>query len=123
MKSLFLIFGFLVAIGSSLKAQTGTGCDLSSPADSVKYAQVWNFPIEVLKDAARDSYFKVMDIMNDSLPFRKETFDTALNRYDYWRKVVDLKLTDKKDRDEFHNWIVAEARAAGKLKYDPAKKS
>jgi hypothetical protein len=111
-----LVLTMFVAFLSSAKAQEG--CTATNPGDSVKYSQVWNIPIKVLKDAAKDSYFKILDIMNDSTPFNKDTFNIALNRYDYWRKVVDLKLANKKDRDEFHNWVVSAARAAGKLKYD-----
>ena len=120
MKSL-LVFSICAFAMFSAKAQIG--CGLSNPSDSAKYAQVWNWSLPELKEAAKTSYFKVMDMINQKIPFTKEGFDTALNEYDYWRKVVDLKLSAKKDRDEFHNWIVAEARAAGKLTYDIGKKS
>ena len=119
MKSL-LIFALLIAISSTAKSQKG--CDLINPADSVKYAQVWDWSIGEMKEAARTSYFNVLDMINDkTTPYDSAKFVKALNQYDYWRTVVGLKLSNKKDRDEFYNWIVAEARAAGKLTYDEKK--
>jgi hypothetical protein len=106
---------FLIGFASVAHAQSG--CGILDPGDSVKYSQVWNWSMPELKEAAKTCYFKVMDMINQRIPFTKEGFDTALNQYEYWQKVVDLKLTTKKDRDEFHNWIVAEARKEGKLNH------
>lgn len=120
-----LLFLSILLIGaSSAKAQEG--CAVSNPGDSSKYiAQgVWNLPVEVMKDAAKQTYFDLLDAIHDtsSAPFNKAHFDSVLNRYDYWRKLVSAKLTDKKAQTDFYNWIIAEARAAGKLTYDSAKK-
>jgi hypothetical protein len=56
-------------------------------------------------------------MMNGRTQFSKERFDTLLNRYEYWRTVVDLKLKSKKEKEDFHNWVVAEARKEGKLNH------
>ncbi len=120
MKKLLFLSALTIFIGCA-KAQTA--CDALNPGDSVKYAQVWNWSIDELKEAAKTSYFAVLDMINDKSPYTKEGFEKALNQFEYWRKVVDLKLVNKKDRDEFHNWLAAEARSAGKVKYDPFKKS
>jgi hypothetical protein len=120
-KLLFIVSTFMVVC---LAAKAQNGCGLSNPADSAKYAQVWQWSIGELKEAAKTSYFNVLDMMNDkTTPFDKEKFEKVLNQYNYWRTVVGLKLSNKKDKDAFYNWIVAEARAAGKLTYKEDKKS
>jgi hypothetical protein len=123
MKSLLFLI-VLSVCAFSVNAQKGEGCDLLNPGDSVNYVQVWNWSIGELKEAAKQSYFNLCDVINDKTsPFDKEKLDKALDQYDYWRKVVGLKLSNKKDRDAFYGWIVAQARIAGKLTYKEDKKS
>jgi len=102
----------------SCMAKAQTACDLN-PADSTKYitSGIWYWSVPELKEAAKNSYFSVLDMMNGRTQFSKERFDTLLNRYEYWRTVVDLKLKSKKEKDDFHNWVVAEARKEGKLNH------
>lgn len=106
---------FLLGAGTVAHAQQG--CPTLNPGDSVKYAQVWNWSIGELKESAKQSYFHVLDVMHQKVGFTKEGFEKALDQYEYWRTVVDLKLTNKKDRDDFHNWIASQAKIAGKLTY------
>jgi hypothetical protein len=106
---------FVLLIGSSFLAKAQTGCDPINPADSAKYAQVWNWSMDELQEAAKTTYFNLLDSMNKKTPCVKGGFEKALNQYEYWRKVIGLKLTNKKDRDDFYNQVVSEAKAAGKL--------
>lgn len=121
MKSL-LFLAITAIFMSSATAQEG--CNVPNPADSAKYiaSGVWRLSIPELKEAAKESYFKLLDMINNKVPYTRGAFDTALSQYDYLRTAVDLKLSTKKERDEFYAWIVGEARAAGKLTYE-AKKS
>lgn len=103
----------LLCLGTMASAQT----PCSVPADSAKYikAGVWNWSVDEMKEAAKGLYFQMWDNMSD----KSAKYDsTIVDRFFFWRTAVDLKLSEKKDRDDFHNWLVAEARAAGKLKYE-----
>jgi hypothetical protein len=123
MKSL-LIFAILGVFALSVHAQTGRA--FSDPADSAKYikAGIWNWPVADLKQTAREQYFKIFDYMNDkSIQFDSTAFMNVLDRFEYWREVVDLKLSTKKDKDDFHNWLADEQKARETAQRIDAKKS
>lgn len=114
----------LILLCAGVMANAQEGCDLN-PADSAKYTSsvVWYWSIPELKESAKVVYFNLLDMVNQKIPYTKDEFEKALNRYAYWRKLVDLKLGNKKDRDDFHNWIASQARTAGKLTYNTIKTS
>jgi|SRR5579863_320659 len=117
---------FIFLIGVSFLAKSQEGCGQYNPGDSVKYipSGIWQWSIGELKEAAKEQYFKVLDYMSEkTTTYDSAVFSNTLDRFAYWREVVDLKLSDKKEMDDFHNWLVSEARASGKLTYQNIKPS
>lgn len=110
----------LILLCAGVVAHAQEGCGLTNPGDSAKYTSspVWNWSIDELKDAAKQSYFYLQDVINNKVEYSKDSFEKALKKYAYWRGFVDFKLSNKKDRDDFHNWIASQARIAGKLTYN-----
>jgi hypothetical protein len=78
-------------------------------------AKSQDIPLSQLKDSAKCYYFKVFDIMNDKTAWTMDKFDFVLKRFSYYRKAVLTRIKKEKDKQAFHNWLVAEARAAGKI--------
>ena len=74
-------------------------------------------PLPQLKDSARKYYFHMLEMMNSHDPnWTKAGFDTAINKYDYYREAVLSKIKPA-DQQAFFNWLVSEARAQGSLKH------
>jgi hypothetical protein len=114
----------ILLIGISFLSKAQDGCGTYNPADSVKYipSGIWQWSIGELKEAAKEPYFKMIDYVSDkTTPYDSAAFSNIIDRFIYWREVVDLKLSDKKERSDFSNWLVSEARAAGKLNYQEDK--